>query len=371
MAATKPFRVALFSTKPYDVTFFGRAQRAWKEKGLWLEFTFLQERLSEETVSLTRGQDGVCIFVNDIANAAVVRALSGQGVRLILLRCAGFNNVDMTAAKECGVPVMRVPRYSPHAVAEHAVALLMALTRKLHKAGPRVRGHDFRLDGLEGFDVYKRTVGIVGTGAIGAIAARIFRGFGCPVVAYDPRPCPEVARAGVEYVTLDELWRRADIVSLHVPLTPENRHIVRRETIARMRDGVTIVNTSRGGLIDAGAAIEGLVSGKIRALGIDVYENEAPYFFEDHSARPIRDSTLAHLISLPNVLMTAHQAFFTEEALTAISDTTCGNVMRFLAGKALGDPNECSGAHAKSLAASSCAMTSLHSHEKKHLCSKL
>jgi D-lactate dehydrogenase len=333
---------------------------------------FLKERLCEETVGLASGADAVCIFVNDSGKADVVRALAAQGVRLILLRCAGFNNVDMRAAAACGVPVMRVPRYSPHAVAEHAVALLMALTRKLHKSSARVRAHDFSLQGLEGFDVYKRTVGVVGTGAIGAIAAEIFRGFGCPVLAYDPRPNMAWARrTGVQYVTtLDELWPRADIISLHVPLTPENKHLVCRETIAKMKPGVTIVNTSRGGLIDAAAAIEGLVSGKIRALGIDVYEGEAPYFFEDHSSRPIRDGTLAHLVSLPNVLMTAHQAFFTEDALMAISDTTCQNIRSFLDGKAYASPNECSGG-AGAKANNTPAMNCIHAHEKKLLCAKL
>lgn len=339
------FRVIFYSTKAYDQTFFTKAKAKWEEeKGIKFEFVFKTIRLTEETCDLARGFDAICIFVNDDGSAPVVRKLASLGVRLILLRCAGFNNVDMRAAAAAHIPVMRVPRYSPNAVAEHAVTLLTALTRRIYRSHDRIKNHNFALAGLEGFDIVHKTVGIIGTGAIGKIMCRIMRGFGSTVIAYDPRPDHRWAAAlNVTYVSLDELFRRSDIISLHVPLFKENYHIINAESIAKMKQDVTIINTSRGGLIDTKAAIAGITSGKIRGLGIDVYENEAEFFFSDHSEEPMKDPVLAHLISLPNVLMTGHQAFFTEDALMAISNTTISNIFDFLNGKAYNSQNECTG----------------------------
>lgn len=339
------FRVLFYSTKAYDENFFTKAKPKWEEeKGIKFEFVFKIDRLTEETCELARGFDAVCIFVNDNGSAPVVRKLSSLGVKLILLRCAGFNNVDMKAAASCRIPVMRVPRYSPNAVAEHAVTLLTALTRRIYRSHERIKNHNFALAGLEGFDIVHKTVGVIGTGAIGKIMCRIMRGFGSTVIAYDPRPdYVWAASLNITYVTLDDLFKRSDIISLHVPLFKENHHIINAESIAKMKQDVTIINTSRGGLIDTKAAIEGLTSGKIRGLGIDVYENEAEFFFTDHSLNPMKDPVLAHLISLPNVLMTGHQAFFTEDALMAISNTTIGNAVDFIEGKAYRSANECTG----------------------------
>ena len=339
------FRVIFYSTKAYDETFFTKAKGEWEQsKGIKFDFVFKTIRLTEATCDLAKGFDAVCIFVNDDGSAPVVRKLASIGIKLILLRCAGFNNVDMKAAAAARIPVMRVPRYSPNAVAEHAVTLLTALTRRIYRSHERVMNHNFALAGLEGFDIVHKTVGVIGTGAIGKIMCRIMRGFGSTVIAYDPRPDYKwAASLNVSYVPLDDLFRRADIISLHVPLFKENHHIINAKSIGMMKDNVTIINTSRGGLIDTKAAIDGLTSGKIRGLGIDVYENEAEYFFTDHSLKPMKDPVLAHLISLPNVLMTGHQAFFTEDALMAISNTTIGNAYDFINGRAYKSANECTG----------------------------
>jgi D-lactate dehydrogenase len=292
--------------------------------------TFTEASLSRETVSLARGCDAVCIFVNDKADAEVIGLLAEYGVKLIALRCAGFNNVDLQAAKENGLCVVRVPGYSPYAVAEHTVALVLALNRKIHRAHNRVREGNFSLQGLLGFDLHGKQVGIIGTGRIGQIAATIFRnGFGCEVLAYDLYPNEELIKIGVRYGSTEEVIASSDIISLHCPLTPETFHLINEKTIALLKPGAMLINTSRGGLIDASAVIEGLKTGRVGALGIDVYEEEGDLFFKDLSGEVIRDDTFARLTTFPNVLITGHQGFFTKEALTNIADTTLRNIIDF------------------------------------------
>jgi D-lactate dehydrogenase len=317
-------RVAVFSTKPYD-----RAHLAAAANGSGHELDFLEAKLSAETVSLARGYPAICAFVHDELGAPVLRALSAGGTGLVALRAAGFNNVDLAAAHEAGIRVARVPAYSPYAVAEHAVALILSLDRRIHRAYNRVREGNFALDGLLGFDVHGRTVGVVGTGRIGTVFTRIMAGFGCELLAADPFPNEEVRALGARYVDVDALFGAADIIALHAPLTPETHHLVDRERLALVRPGVMIVNTSRGGLIDTEAAIEALKDGRIGSLGLDVYEEEEALFFEDLSQDIIHDDTFARLLTFPNVLITAHQAFFTEEALTRIAETTIENLTAF------------------------------------------
>jgi D-lactate dehydrogenase len=317
-------RVAVFSTKPYD-----RSHLAAASADGGHELDFLEAKLSAETVPLAAGYPAICVFVHDELDARVLRELADGGTRLVALRAAGFNNVDLAAAAEVGVQVARVPAYSPYAVAEHAVALILALDRRTHRAYNRVREGNFALDGLLGFDLHGRTVGIVGTGRIGAVFARIMAGFGCRLLASDPYPNDEVRALGARYVELDDLFRDADIIALHAPLTPETHHLVDRERLALVRQGVMIVNTSRGGLIDTEAAIEALKDGRIGYLGLDVYEEEDALFFEDLSQDIIQDDTFARLLTFPNVLITAHQAFFTEEALRRIAETTIENLTAF------------------------------------------
>lgn len=315
--------IAVFSTKPYDRHFLDAANQ---EAGAPHRFTYLEPRLSRETAVLAQGAQAVCVFVNDAADAAVLEALHAQGVRMLALRCAGFNNVDLAAARRLGLPVGRVPAYSPEAVAEHTVAMIMALNRNIHRAHARVREGNFALDGLLGFDMKGRTVGILGTGRIGAAFARIMRGFGCRVLAFDPMPDAEL---GLDYVPLDRLLAEADIISLHCPLTPATRHLIDEAAIARMKRGVMLINTSRGAIVDTRAVIRGLKSGAIGHLGLDVYEEEADLFFEDLSGQVLQDDIFARLLTFPNVLITAHQAFFTEDALMAIARTTLDNITCF------------------------------------------
>jgi D-lactate dehydrogenase len=317
-------RVAVFSTKPYD-----RAHLAAATAGTGHELDFLEAKLSAETVLLAAGYPAICAFVHDELDAAVLRELADGGTRLVALRAAGFNNVDLAAAADVGIRVARVPAYSPYAVAEHAVALILALDRRTHRAYNRVREGNFALDGLLGFDLHGRTVGVVGTGRIGTVFARIMAGFGCELLASDPFPNDEVRALGARYVDLDDLFREADIIALHAPLTPETHHLVDRERLALVRHGVMIVNTSRGGLIDTEAAIEALKDGRIGYLGLDVYEEEDALFFEDLSQDIIQDDTFARLLTFPNVLITAHQAFFTVEALRRIAETTMENLTAF------------------------------------------
>lgn len=316
--------LALFSTKPYDRRFFEGANAA---HGHALQF--LEPRLTPETAPLAAGFGGVCAFVNDVLSAPVLSALAGGGTKLIALRSAGFNHVDLNAAEALGLTVARVPAYSPYAVAEHALALILTLNRKTHRAFNRVREGNFALDGLLGFDLHGKTVGVVGTGKIGLLFARIMAGFGCEVLAYDPYPN---ADAGVTYVALDELLGRADIISLHCPLTPETYHLIGAAAVSQMKPGAMLINTSRGALVDTRVVIEGLKSGRIGALGLDVYEEEADLFFEDLSDRVIQDDVFTRLLTFPNVLITGHQGFFTAEALANIAETTLQNVTAFEAG---------------------------------------
>ncbi|CAN5585085.1 2-hydroxyacid dehydrogenase [soil metagenome] len=317
-------RVAVFSSKPYDRVHLGAAA---SESGH--ELDFLEARLSAETVALATGYPAICAFVHDELNADVLRSLASGGTRLVALRTAGFNNVDLAAAREAGIRIGRVPAYSPYAVAEHAVALILALDRRTHRAFNRVREGNFALDGLLGFDLHGRCVGIVGTGRIGTVFARIMAGFGCRLIAYDPSPNDEVRELGARYVPLPELFAESDIIALHAPLTPDTHHVVDRPSLALVKPGVMIVNTSRGGLIDAEAAIEALKDGRIGYLGLDVYEEEEALFFEDLSQDVIQDDTFARLLTFPNVLITAHQAFFTVDALRRIAETTMANLTAF------------------------------------------
>ncbi|GAA1676224.1 2-hydroxyacid dehydrogenase [Glycomyces endophyticus] len=317
-------RVAVFSTKPYDERFLQEANRERVH-----ELLFLEPRLSRDTAVLAEGSEAVCAFVNDDLGTDVLVELARRGVRFAALRSAGFNHVDLRAAAALGVAVARVPDYSPHAVAEHCAALIMALNRKTHRAYNRVREHNFALTGLLGFDLHGRTVGVVGTGKIGVCFARIMAGFGCRVLAYDLYPSEAARAAGVEYTGLEDLLTIADIVSLHCPLTPETHHLIDAERIALMRPGVMLVNTSRGALVDTAAVIEGLKSGRIGHLGLDVYEEEAGLFFEDLSDQVIGDDVFDRLSSFPNVLITGHQAFFTVEAIEAIAATTIANLTAF------------------------------------------
>jgi D-lactate dehydrogenase len=314
--------IVVYSAKPYDRVFLDEARGPHVLR-------HIEARLSLETVGLAAGAQAVCAFVNDDLGPEVIAALAGLGVRLILLRCAGYNHVDLAAAEAAGIAVGRVPAYSPHAVAEHTVALILTLNRKTHRAFNRVREGNFALDGLLGFDLHGKTVGIVGTGRIGAVLARIMTGFGCSVLATDPFPNPDCMALGVDYVPLDGLLGRSDIISLMCPLTPETRHLVNDRTVAAMKPGVMLINSSRGEVADTRALIRGLKSGQIGSLGLDVYEEEADLFFEDLSATAIPDDIFARLLTFPNVLITGHQAFFTAEALTAIARTTMANAAAF------------------------------------------
>lgn len=319
-------RVAVFSTRSYDRTSLTDA-----DPGQQIDWVFFDQRLDATTVGAAEGALAVCVFVNDQVDAAVVRQLAAMGVRLVLLRCAGFNNVDLVAAAEAGVAVARVPEYSPHAVAEHTLALLLALNRKLHRAYNRVREGNFALDGLLGFDLHGKTIGVVGTGRIGATFCRILTGFGVHLLATDPAPSEAVRAMGVQYVELNELLERSDVVSLHCPLTPATRHLIDEAALARMKPGAMLLNTSRGAVVDAKALIRVLKSGQLGALGLDVYEEEAHLFFRDLSGQVLQDDVFARLLTFPNVLITGHQGFFTREALAAIAATTVDNLHQFLA----------------------------------------
>ena len=311
-------QVALFDTKAYDRPSF---EKYGKEHDI--QYRFLETKLNEDTVELARGCDAVCVFVNDTVNAQVIDKLYSYGVKLVALRSAGYNNVDVRAAFG-KVHVVHVPAYSPYAVAEHAMALLLTSVRRIHKAYNRTREFNFSLNGLTGFDFHGKTVGVIGTGKIGRIFIDICRGFGMKVIAYDLFPAKD---SGIEYVELEELFKRSDIISLHCPLTDATRHMISREAIEKMKKGVVIVNTSRGGLVDAEALLEGIKDRKIGAACLDVYEEEADIFFEDRSGHILNDDLLSRLISMPNVIVTSHQAFLTEEALNNIAETTVGNIL--------------------------------------------
>lgn len=317
-------RVAVFSTKPYDKEFLTRANR---EHGH--ELIFYEPRLTYETAPLAEMCPAVCAFVNDDLSERVLNRLVEEGVCLIAMRSAGYNNVDLEAADRLGLTVVRVPAYSPYAVAEHTVGLMLSLNRKFHRAYTRVRDRNFALEGLLGFDMHGLTVGVIGTGKIGRIVGSIMTGFGCEILGYDPYPNDEFVEQGGEYVDLPELYRRADIITLHSPLTPGTYHLINPDALDQMRDGVMIINTSRGALIDTEAVIEGLKEGKVGYLGLDVYEEEADLFFEDLSDEVMQDDVFARLLTFPNVLITGHQAFFTDTALTNIAETTLNNISEF------------------------------------------
>ena len=324
-------RIAFFDAKDYDTASFEGALPAFREAHPEMpefEMKFYDTRLSMDTVNLAKGSDAVCIFVNDLVDAEMAETLQAMGIKLIALRCAGYNNVDVEACYG-KIHVVRVPAYSPYAVAEHAVALLMTSVRRIHKAYIRTRDFNFSLSGLTGFDLHGKTVGVVGTGKIGACFVRICAGFGMRVLAFDKFPNPSLQESGVEYVSLDELWAGSDIISLHCPLTDETKHMVNAESIGRMKKGVVILNTSRGALIDSDALLEGIKSRKIGAACLDVYEEESNIFFHDFSGHIVEDDTLARLISMPNVIVSSHQAFLTKEALENIAETTFSNILEF------------------------------------------
>jgi D-lactate dehydrogenase len=322
-------KVAVFSTKNYDREFLSSSNVSQHE------LYFFEPHLNEQTATLATGFEAVCVFVNDTVDALVVAKLAGLGVRLIALRCAGYNNVDLAAVKKHGLTVVRVPGYSPYAVAEHTISLMLALNRKLQRAYNRVREGNFALGGLLGFDMHGRTAGIIGTGNIGSVTARILIGFGCEVLAFDPVENENCRALGVRYVTFDDLFSQSHIITLHCPLTPENKHLINASALQKMRDGVMLINTSRGALIDTMAVIQALKSGKIGYLGLDVYEEEERIFFEDRSGLIIPDDLFARLLTFPNVIITGHQAFFTREALENIARTTIDNFTKFQRGQKL------------------------------------
>jgi D-lactate dehydrogenase len=314
---------AVFDTRSYDREALLRGSTDSP-----IEWRFMEWRLSAETASSAHGARAACIFVNDHADRDALKVLADLGVKHIALRCAGFNNVDLAAAKELGLSVTRVPAYSPHAVAEHAVALLLALNRKIPRASSRVRDLNFSLHGLVGFDLFGKTAGIVGTGRIGRVTAQILRGFGMRVLAYDPYPAADWARQhGIEYTDAQTLARQCEVISLHTPLTPETHYIIRKETLELMKPGVFIINVSRGALIDTAALIESLKSGRVGGVALDVYEEEEGIFFEDLSDQILHDDELARLLTFPNVLITSHQAFLTHEALSEITRVTVANIV--------------------------------------------
>jgi D-lactate dehydrogenase len=323
-------RVAVFSTRGYDRAHLDRANvRAGHA------LAYFDAHLDAATSQLARGFEVVATFVNDRLDAAVLRTLAAGGTRLVALRCAGFNQVDLPAAAAAGIRVVRVPAYSPHAVAEHTIALILALNRQIPRAVTRVRDGNFALDGLVGFDLFGKTVGVVGTGSIGAVVVRLLAGFGCRVLVHDPFPSPAVTALGATYTTLETLLAESRVVTLHCPLTPDTHHVINADAFALLRQGSMLINTSRGGLLDTRAAIAALKSGHLGALGIDVYEEEAALFFEDLSGTVLRDDVFARLLTFPNVIVTAHQAFLTTEALTAIAETTLASVTAFAAGEPL------------------------------------
>ena len=316
-------KLAFFDTKSYDIPGFDRYALP-----AGLEIKYFEPNLNIDTVSLAAGFDAVCVFVNDMVSADVVQKLYELGVKAIVLRCAGFNNVDIKACRG-KLRVFRVPAYSPHAVAEHAMALLLTVNRHTHKAHNRTREFNFSLQGLTGFDLYGKTVGIIGTGKIGKVFADICRGFGMKILAYDKFPDPKL---GLEYVHLEELFAQADILSLHCPLTEETNHLINADSIARMKDGIIIVNTSRGALVNTEDLIAGIKSGKVGAAALDVYEEEGDLFYEDFSGAIVQDDKLVRLIAMPNVIVTSHQAFLTREALDNIAQTTVNNLVKFFSG---------------------------------------
>jgi D-lactate dehydrogenase len=317
-------RVAIYSSKPYERPFLDAANAAAAH-----ELGYLDARLAEPTAGLSHGAPAVSIFVGDDATAPVLRALHAGGTRLLALRSAGFNHVDVAEAERLGMVVARVPAYSPYSVAEHAVGLMLTLNRKFHRAYARVREQNFALDGLMGFDMHGKAVGVIGTGTIGEVVCRILRGFGCRVLAFDPARSPACEGFGVEYVPLTDLFAWSDIVTLHCPLTPATKHLINAAALALMKPGVMLINTSRGAVVDTRALIAALKRGHVGSVGLDVYEEEGDLFFKDLSTEVIHDDVFVRLLTFPNVVITAHQGFFTREACAAIAQTTIGNVTGF------------------------------------------
>lgn len=313
-------KIAFFSAKSYDKTYFN----LYNKQNI---ISYHEVSLNVNTVELIKDEEAVCVFVNDLLNTETIEKLASKSVKLIALRCAGFNNVNLETCKKYGIKVVRVPAYSPNAVAEHAVALLLTLNRKTHKAYNRVREGNFNLENLTGFDLYQKTVGVIGTGKIGRIFIKIMQGFGCNVIAYDKFPAKDL---NIEYVTLKQLFENSDIISLHCPLTPETQYLINDGALQSMKQGVYIINTGRGGLVNTKHVIEHLKTGKIGGLGLDVYEQESELFFTDHSAELIKDEVLLRLMTFPNVLITSHQGFFTQEALTQIATITLQNIDEFI-----------------------------------------
>jgi len=323
-------KITLFSAHPYDKRYFSEANQNFS-----YQLVFHETRLEPNTVELARGSDAVCAFVNDDISEVTIEALKAIEVPIIALRCAGYNNVDLRIADKLGIHVVRVPSYSPYAVAEHTIALMLSLNRKIHRAYSRVRDGNFSLQGLTGFDMHGKTVGIIGTGRIGSIVARILDGFGCKLLAFDIHPDETLKKIGVKYLPMDQLLSQVDIISFHCPLTPETFHLINDQSLTLMKDGIMIINTSRGAIVDANAAIRGLKSRKIAYLGLDVYEQEGDLFFHDLSDTIIRDDVFERLLTFPNVLITGHQGFFTEEALINIATTTLENLACYESGKPL------------------------------------
>lgn len=322
-------KIAVYGAKNYDRKYFERVNQRYGYSLVFFDFM-----LSVPTAKTAAGCDAVCIFVNDDAGREVLQQLASLGIKKLALRCAGFNNVDLDAANEYGIEVVRVPAYSPEAVAEHAVGLMLCLNRHIHRAYQRTREANFSLEGLTGFNMYQRTAGIIGTGKIGLAALRILKGFGMRLLAFDPYPTQQALDLGAEYVSLATLFAESDVISLHCPLTAENHHLLNQEAFNQMKDGVMIINTSRGALLDASAAIEALKSQRIGALGMDVYENERDLFFEDKSNEVVLDDVFRRLSSCHNVLFTGHQAFLTSDALVSIAETTLENLKQIDNGEA-------------------------------------
>lgn len=317
-------KISFYSSQPYDITFFEKVNKNYQHELLFHDYA-----LNEDTVDLVKNVSCICVFVNDRLTATVLEKLYINGVRLIALRCAGFNNIDIVTADKLGITVVRVPSYSPESIAEHTVGLMLSLSRHIHRAYNRVRESNFSLDGLLGFELHHATVGIIGTGQIGTALAKILTGFGSKVIAYDPYPAEDCISLGVNYVEFNSLCCQADVISLHCPLTKDTHHLINSESLQQMKPGVMLINTSRGAVIDTVAVIEYLKNGHIGYLGLDVYEQEENLFFKDLSDQIISDDLFERLLTFPNVLVTGHQAFFTEQALTNIADTTLKNVQRF------------------------------------------
>ncbi|WP_405414801.1 2-hydroxyacid dehydrogenase [Maribacter sp. Asnod1-A12] len=323
-------KIAVFSTKSYDQEYFEKYNTDYD-----YDFSFYETALNVDTAKLSADCDVVCVFVNDVVNEETIKILSSNGIQLIALRCAGYNNIDLEAAEKADIKVVRVPAYSPEAVAEHALALILTLNRKTHKAYNRVREGNFSLKNLIGFNLSNKTIGVIGTGKIGETFCSILKGFGCRIIAFDIAENDELVAGGVEFLSLEDVFRQSEIISLHCPLNKHTKHIVNKASIAKMKDGVMIINTSRGALIKTQDAIEGLKNRKIGYLGIDVYEQEENLFFEDLSEHIIQDDMILRLLSFPNVLITSHQAYFTKEAMNQITLTTLDNVAAYKNGKEL------------------------------------